>query len=122
MLNFSKNNVEVIKGFASISSISTLIEINIKKDNGHAVKLETKNLVIATGAIPKSLPGIEYKSDKIWTAKEAMVPKRLPKSITIIGSGAIGIEFASFYNDMGSEVTVIEAEKNILPKEDEEIS
>ena len=117
-----KNKVEVIKGFASISSIAEFIEINITKDNGKNEKLETKNLVIATGAIPKSLPGIENESDRIWTAKEAMIPKKLPKSLTIIGSGAIGIEFASFYNDMGSKVTVIEAEKNIMPNEDEEIS
>ena len=117
-----KNKVEVIKGFASISSIAEFIEINITKDNGNNEKLETKNLVIATGAIPKSLPGIENESDRIWTAKEAMIPKKLPKSLTIIGSGAIGIEFASFYNDMGSKVTVIEAEKNIMPNEDEEIS
>ena len=117
-----KNNVEVIKGFGSILENDENIIINVLNDQSESIKIETKNLIIATGAQPKLIPGVDVNNQNIWTAKEAMVPKSLPKSITIIGSGAIGIEFASFYNDMGSKVTVIEMEDRILPNEDEEVS
>ena len=117
-----KNNVEVIKGFGSILENDENIIINVLNDQSENVKIQTKNLIIATGAQPKLIPGVDINNQNVWTAKEAMVPKSLPKSITIIGSGAIGIEFASFYNDMGSKVTVIEMEERILPNEDEEVS
>ena len=117
-----KNNVEVIKGFGSILENDENIIINVLNDQSENIKIETKNLIIATGAKPKLIPGVDVNNQNIWTAKEAMVPKSLPESITIIGSGAIGIEFASFYNDMGSKVTVIEMEDRILPNEDEEVS
>ncbi|MFL2813367.1 MAG: dihydrolipoyl dehydrogenase [Candidatus Puniceispirillales bacterium] len=117
-----KNNVEVIKGFGSIVENDENIIINVLNDQSENVKIQTKNLIIATGAQPKLIPGVDVNNQNIWTAKEAMVPKSLPKSITIIGSGAIGMEFASFYNDMGSKVTVIEMKDRILPNEDEEIS
>ena len=117
-----KNNVEVIKGFGSILENEENILINVLNDQSENIKIETKNLIIATGAKPKLIPGVDVNNQNIWTAKEAMVPKSLPKSITIIGSGAIGIEFASFYNDMGSKVTVIEMEDRILPNEDEDVS
>jgi len=117
-----KNNVEVIKGFGSILENDENIIVNVLNDQSENIKIETKNLIIATGAQPKLIPGVDINNHNIWTAKEAMVPKSLPKSITIIGSGAIGIEFASFYNDMGSKVTVIEMEDRILPNEDEEVS
>jgi len=117
-----KNNVEVIKGFGSILENGENIIINVLNDQSENIKIETKNLIIATGAQPKLIPGIDVNNQNVWSAKEAMVPKSLPKSITIIGSGAIGIEFASFYNDMGSKVTVIEMEDRILPNEDEEVS
>jgi len=117
-----KNNVEVIKGFGSILENDENIIINVLNDQSENVKIQTKNLIIATGAQPKLIPGVDVNNQNIWTAKEAMVPKSLPETITIIGSGAIGIEFASFYNDMGSKVTVIEMEDRILPNEDEEVS
>ena len=117
-----KNNVEVIKGFGSILENDENIIINVLNDQSENIKIKTKNLIIATGAQPKLIPGVDVNNQNIWTAKEAMVPKSLPESITIIGSGAIGIEFASFYNDMGSKVTVIEMEDRILPNEDEEVS
>ena len=117
-----KNNVQVIKGFGSILENEENIIINVLNDQSENIKIETKNLIIATGAQPKLIAGVDINNKNIWTAKEAMVPKSLPKSITIIGSGAIGIEFASFYNDMGSKVTVIEMEDRILPNEDEEVS
>ena len=117
-----KNNVEVIKGFGSIQDIKEEVILNVSQGEGSNIKIGSKHLIIATGAKPRLIPGVDTKNDNIWTAKDAMVPKSIPKSITIIGSGAIGIEFASFYNDMGSKVTVVEMENSILPNEDKEVS
>ena len=117
-----KNNVEVIKGFGSIYDIKEEVILNVLHDEGSNIKIGSKYLIIATGAKPRLIPGVDTTNDNIWTAKDAMVPKSIPKSITIIGSGAIGIEFASFYNDMGSKVTVVEMENSILPHEDQEVS
>ncbi len=117
-----KNNVEVIKGFGSIYDIKEEVILNVLQDEGSNIKIGSKYLIIATGAKPRLIPGVDTTNDNIWTAKDAMVPKSIPKSITIIGSGAIGIEFASFYNDMGSNVTVVEMENSILPNEDKEVS
>ena len=117
-----KNNVEVIKGFGSIYDIKEEVILNVLHDEGSNIKIGSKYLIIATGAKPRLIPGVDTTNDNIWTAKDAMVPKSIPKSITIIGSGAIGIEFASFYNDMGSNVTVVEMENSILPNEDKEVS
>ena len=117
-----KNNVEVFKGFGSIYDIKEEVILNVSQDEGNNIKIGSKYLIIATGAKPRLIPGVDTTNDNIWTAKDAMVPKSIPKSITIIGSGAIGIEFASFYNDMGSKVTVVEMENSILPNEDQEVS
>ena len=117
-----KNNVEVIKGFGSIYDIKGEVILNVLQDDGSNIKIGSKYLIIATGAKPRLIPGVDTTNNNIWTAKDAMVPKSIPKSITIIGSGAIGIEFASFYNDMGSKVTVVEMENSILPNEDKEVS
>jgi dihydrolipoamide dehydrogenase len=81
-----------------------------------------KNVIVATGARPRVLPGIEPDGERIWTYFEAMVPAEMPKSLVVMGSGAIGIEFASFYRSMGAEVTVIELLPQILPVEDAEIA
>jgi dihydrolipoamide dehydrogenase len=83
---------------------------------------EARHIVVATGARPRVLPGIEPDKDRIWTYYEAMVPPAMPKSLLVMGSGAIGIEFASFYRTMGAEVTVIELLPQILPVEDAEIA
>ncbi|HTM78981.1 MAG TPA: dihydrolipoyl dehydrogenase [Devosia sp.] len=83
---------------------------------------KAKNIIIATGARPRVLPGIEPDGDKIWTYFEALKPAKMPKSLVVMGSGAIGIEFASFYRSLGAEVTVIELLPQILPVEDAEIS
>ncbi|RCL02489.1 MAG: dihydrolipoamide dehydrogenase [Candidatus Tokpelaia sp. JSC188] len=83
---------------------------------------EAKHIIVATGACPKTLPGMEPDGNLIWSYFEAMIPKTIPKSLVIVGSGAIGIEFASFYRSMGSEVTVIEVLAQIMPLEDAEIS
>lgn len=83
---------------------------------------QAKHVIIATGARPRALPGIEPDGKLIWTYFEAMVPETLPKSLVVMGSGAIGIEFASFYRDMGTDVTVVEVMPQIMPVEDAEIS
>ncbi|WP_455475592.1 dihydrolipoyl dehydrogenase [Bartonella sp. B17] len=83
---------------------------------------QAKHIIIATGARPRSLPNIEPDGKLIWTYFEAMIPRAMPKSLLVMGSGAIGIEFASFYHDMGTEVTVVEMMPHIMPAEDAEIS
>ena len=92
------------------------------KDGTTLPSVAAKHIVIATGARARSLPGLEPDGARIWTYKEAMVPPRLPQSLLVIGSGAIGIEFASFYRALGVAVTVVEVQDRILPVEDEEIS
>ena len=85
-------------------------------------ELTAKHVILASGARARTLPGLEADGKLVWTYKEAMVPEAIPKSLLVVGSGAIGIEFASFYRDMGAEVTVVELLDRILPAEDEEIS
>lgn len=114
-----KNKVEVIDGFGKFVSNK---EIIVTKDNKEVAKVSANNFIIATGARARVIPGLEPDGDKIWTYREAMTPKEMPKSLIIVGSGAIGSEFASFYNNMGCDVTLVEMAPNILPVEDEEIS
>src|SRR6202041_1534104 len=80
------------------------------------------HIILATGARARSLPGLEPDGKLVWTYKEAMIPEAVPKSLLVVGSGAIGIEFASFYRTMGAEVTVVEVLDRILPVEDEDVS
>src|SRR5947199_407031 len=94
----------------------------VAKDGNPVSELAAEHIVLATGARARSLPGLEPDGERIWTYKEAMVPPAIPKSLLVVGSGAIGIEFASFYHDMGAEVTVVEVLDRVLPVEDEEIS
>ena len=84
--------------------------------------MSAKHIILATGARARSLPGLEPDGKLVWTYKEAMVPETMPKSLLVIGSGAISIEFASFYSDLGADVTVVEVMDRVLPVEDEEIS
>src|SRR5437764_11290930 len=121
-----KNKVTVIWGEASIDAPGKL---TVKAAKSEAPKgalgpgsYQAKHIVIATGARPRVLPGIEPDQKLIWTYFEAMVPERMPKSLLVIGSGAIGIEFASFYRTLGAEVTVVEVLPQILPVEDTEIA
>ena len=114
-----KNKITVIDGFAKFLSSN---EISITKDNKEIDKISAKYFIIATGAKARKIPSISYDTKNIWTYREAMTPENLPKSILIVGSGAIGVEFASFYRNMGTEVTIIEMAENILPVEDKEIS
>jgi dihydrolipoamide dehydrogenase len=112
-----KNNIDHISGNAEILDENLLKLTNKSKDRD----ISFKNLIIATGASAKELPNISFTSN-IWSYREAMTPKELPKSLAVIGSGAIGVEFANFYNSLGVDVTVIELADKILPVEDNEIS
>ncbi|QQO30892.1 dihydrolipoyl dehydrogenase [Bradyrhizobium diazoefficiens] len=121
-----KNKVSVIWGAASIEAPG---KVTVKKSDIEAPKgtlgegsYQAKHIIIATGARPRVLPGLEPDKKLIWTYFEAMVPERMPKSLLVVGSGAIGIEFASFFHTMGSDVTVVEVLPQILPVEDAEIA
>jgi dihydrolipoyl dehydrogenase len=120
-----KNKVDVIWGSATVTGpgkVSVKEAVNPPKGVLGAGSYSAKNIVIATGARPRELPGIEPDGKLIWTYFEAMVPKEIPKSLLVVGSGAIGIEFASFYRTLGADVTVVEILPQILPVEDEEIA
>ena len=95
--------------------------VSVKGEKG-AQELTAKNIVLATGARARELPGLEADGDLVWTYKTALTPPRMPKKLLVIGSGAIGIEFASFYNTLGADTTVVEVMDRVLPVEDEEIS
>ena len=112
-----KNKISVIDGAAKITKPG-----EVKVEGKSAGTYQAKHIIVATGARPRVLPGIEPDKKLIWTYFEAMVPEKMPKSILVMGSGAIGIEFASFFRTMGSEVTVVELLPQILPVEDEEIA
>jgi len=114
-----KNKVAVVAGHGRLAGKG---KIAVEKDGKPVADLAGKHIILATGARARTLPGIEADGKSVWTYKEAMVPPAMPKSLLVIGSGAIGIEFASFYRDMGAEVTVVEVLDRILPVEDEEIS
>ncbi|MFP3921044.1 MAG: dihydrolipoyl dehydrogenase [Dichotomicrobium sp.] len=114
-----KNKVTVIDGEAKLAGNG---KIAVTAKNGGPGEVTAKNIIIATGARARTLPGLEPDGKLIWTYKEAMVPDRIPKSVLVIGSGAIGIEFASFYHTMGADTTVVEIMDRIVPAEDEEIS
>ena len=114
-----KNKVEVFDGFGKLQGKG---KVAVTKDNKKVADLTAKHIVIATGARARVLPGMEPDGKLIWTYREAMVPTEMPKSLLVVGSGAIGIEFASFYKNMGAEVTVVEVLDRVMPVEDAEIS
>ena len=114
-----KNKVAVFDGHGKLAGRNTLA---VEKDGKPVATLKAPHIILATGARARQLPGIESDGKLIWAYKEAMVPPAMPKSLLVIGSGAIGIEFASFYRNMGAEVTVVEVLDRVLPVEDEEIS
>jgi dihydrolipoamide dehydrogenase len=113
-----KNKVTVIDGHAKLAGKNTLA---VEKDGKPVATIKAPHIILATGARPRDLPGIEADGKLIWNYKHAMVPTMMPKSLLVIGSGAIGIEFASFYLNMGAKVTVVEVMDRVLPVEDEEI-
>ena len=114
-----KNKVTVFDGYGRLDGAG---KVRVEKDGKGIADLAAKHIVLATGARARSLPGLEPDGKLVWTYKEAMVPEVMPKSILVVGSGAIGIEFASFFRDFGAEVTVVEVLPRVLPVEDEEIS
>ena len=128
-----KNKVDVIWGEAKLTKAN---EVVVSKPSRAPVEpqnappkntlgegtYQAKHIIVATGARPRAIPGIEPDGDKIWSYFEALVPEKMPKSMVVMGSGAIGIEFASFYNTMGVDVTVVELMDRVVPVEDEEIS
>ncbi|WP_313351684.1 dihydrolipoyl dehydrogenase [Paracoccus sp. (in: a-proteobacteria)] len=113
-----KNKVTVIMGEATLTAPG---KISVKTDKG-AEEVTAKNIVIATGARARELPGLEPDGDLVWNYKHALQPPRMPKKLLVIGSGAIGIEFASFFNTLGADTTVVEVMDRVLPVEDAEIS
>jgi dihydrolipoamide dehydrogenase len=113
-----KNKVTVVMGEATIPAKG---KVSVKTDKS-TEELTAKSIIIATGARARELPGLEADGDLVWTYKHALLPPRMPKKLLVIGSGAIGIEFASFYNTLGADTTVVEVMDRILPVEDAEIS
>ncbi len=130
---FKKNKIDVIWGEATLTKANEVKVTATKKKpmqpqvpapkNAKGEGTYTaKHVIVATGARPRVLPGLEPDGKQVWTYFEALVPEKMPKSLLVVGSGAIGIEFASFYKTMGADVTVVEVMPQILPVEDEEIA
>jgi dihydrolipoamide dehydrogenase len=118
-----KNKITVVEGDAKLAGLSGKNrKLVVTKDGKPAAELAAPHIVLATGARARPLPGLDVDGKLVWAYREAMVPDAIPKSLLVVGSGAIGIEFASFYRNMGAEVTVVEVLDRVLPVEDEEIS
>jgi dihydrolipoamide dehydrogenase len=113
-----KNKVTVVMGAATLTGATA---VTVKTDKG-VEELSAKSVVVATGARARELPGLEADGDLVWSYRHALVATRMPKKLLVIGSGAIGIEFASFFNTLGAKTTVVEVMDRILPVEDAEIS
>jgi dihydrolipoamide dehydrogenase len=114
-----KNKIPVFAGQGRLAGSG---RVAVEREGAAPVELAAPHVVLATGARARTLPGLEPDGERIWTYKEAMVPKQLPASLLVVGSGAIGVEFASFYRDLGCEVTLLEILPRILPAEDDEIA
>ena len=119
-----KHKIEVVEGTASLEKAAPAPKVVVALKAGGTRTLSAKHVILATGARARTIPaiGLEPDGKQVWAYRDALVPKSAPKSLLVIGSGAIGIEFACFYNSLGSDVTVIEALDRILPVEDEEVS
>ncbi len=113
-----KNKVDLIKGHGKIISPNNLLVFQ----NDSSINLSAENIIIATGARSRDLDKIKSDGVNVWNYKNAMIPEKLPSSILVIGSGAIGVEFATFYNAFNVDVTIVELQNRILPVEDEEVS
>jgi dihydrolipoamide dehydrogenase len=114
-----KNKVAVHMGTGKLTGKGKL---TVTAEDGKTTELAAKNIILATGARARDLPNLPADGNKVWTYRHAMTPKEMPSKLLVIGSGAIGIEFASFYNDMGADVTVVEMLDRIVPVEDKDIS
>ncbi len=116
---FKKNKVTHIAGEASFKSAN---KVAVKDAKGKSTEYTAKNVIIATGARARELPHLQADGELVWSYRHALNPNTMPKKLLVIGSGAIGIEFASFFNELGSDVTVVEMMDRVLPVEDEEVS
>ena len=114
-----KNKIDVVEGRGRLAAPGKL---SVSLKDGTSLEISASHIILATGARARDLPGLEADGKLIWSYREAMVPDVLPKSLLVVGSGAIGIEFASFFNELGSDVTVVEVLDRVLPVEDDEIS
>jgi len=114
-----KHKIDVVEGHGAIKEPGL---IEVRGQEAQPRRIRTKNILLATGARARTLPGMEPDGELVWTYKEALLPDTMPDKLLVIGSGAIGIEFASFFNTLGAETTVVEVLDRILPVEDEEIS
>ncbi|TQC44478.1 dihydrolipoyl dehydrogenase [Rhodococcus sp. WS4] len=112
-----KNGIAVIAGTARLTG-KGVVGVRTGEDASSFTEYRADHIILATGARPRSVPGVTPDGDRVWTYFDALVPKELPKSLLVIGSGAIGVEFASLYNDLGSEVTLVEVAPQIMPVED----
>lgn len=128
---FKKHKIEHIQGWGRLAG-NGKVEIDPSKNAGHGDEapagkgekrtIQAKNIIIATGSRPKSLPVLKIDGDRVWSSDHAVYPKAMPKSLAIVGAGAIGMEFADVYNSFGAKVTIIEALDRVLPNEDKESS
>jgi dihydrolipoamide dehydrogenase len=117
-----KNKVTVVEGVGTITAAGKGVgKLTVEKD-GKKTELQAKDIIIATGARARELPFAKADGERIWTYRHAMTPKAMPTKLLVIGSGAIGVEFASFYSDLGAEVTIVEMLDRIVPVEDAEVS
>lgn len=114
-----KNKVTVFDGYGKLLGKG---QLSVESKDGKTETLTAKHIIVATGARGRSLPGLEPDGKQVWGYKEALVPKEMPRSLLVIGSGAIGVEFANFYHQLGAEVTIVEVMDRIVPVEDKEIS
>lgn len=118
-----KNKVKVVAGTGKLlKKKGDLHQVEVTDKDGKKQTLEAAKVILATGARARTFPHLQPDGKNIWTSREAMVPEKQPQSLLIVGSGAIGMEFAGFYNALGVDVTVVEIQKRILPAEDAEIS
>ncbi len=116
---FKKNKVDLIQGWATVRGGG---QVHVQLNAGGEQTLQTKNIIIATGAQPRALPGIEFDGERILSSTGMLELQDVPKSLLVVGAGAIGVEFASMFRTFGAEVTIVEALPRIVPLEDEEIS
>ena len=114
-----KHKIDVVSGVGTITAKG---KISVKAEDGKTTDVAAKSIMIATGARARDLPFAKADGERIWTYRHAMVPKEMPTKLLVIGSGAIGVEFASFYSDMGADVTIVEMLDRILPVEDKDVS
>jgi len=114
-----KNGIDVVMGTAKLTDNN---KVNVILEDGGKQELQAKNIIIATGASPMTIPGVETDGEKVLTYRDAILQEKLPKSIVIIGSGAIGVEFATVWNAYGVDVTIVEMLPRLVPLEDEDVS